>query len=200
VLDAVLGNPFYPLAPEQVELRVRAAEDPGSAEVLACEVTPARAAPGDTVVVSVRMHPYRANDVTPQTQLIVPRDLAPGVYRVRAHAKQAGPPGIFDPWERTPGFGSAAAFCEWISRSGCARTVACDLLRSPLDALLRSAVPAFDPGHEMGTRDVPPRETRTEPSGLAGLLGAGEVLARQLLDTSWSVTGEASATIEVRGR
>jgi len=196
----IVFNPSCELLPERCDVTVKASSGLSRARIVSCEVAPARAAPGDAVLVTVTLRPYRSAVTTVQTRLRIPTDAAPGLLRVRVHGKAAGGLGLFDPWEQEPAFDVPAAYCEWISRSGRGRSVACDLLRSPLERLLRSVrstVPAFDESSEMGTRNVPDREPVTPPSGLAALLASGDVLAREIVETTWRVTGESYADLEV---
>lgn len=196
----IVFNASCELTPERCDVTVKASASLARARIASCEVAPARAAPGNAVLVTVTLRPYRSPAATVQARLRVPPDAAPGLLRVRVHGKAADELGLFDPWEQEPVFDVPAAYCEWISRAGKGRSVACDLLRSPLERLLRSvrsSVPAFDESGEMGTRDVPGRESARQPSGMAALLGSGDVLARETVDTAWEVTGESYADLEV---
>jgi len=187
-------------AAEGLDVEISEAGDLSEARVTGCEVIPAVARPGDELLVTVYLQPYRGKLESRQVRLVVPADTGCRWLRVRAHAKADDSLGGFDPWEDDPAFSSPAALCAWLSESGCQRTIAVDLVRSPVDVLLRSFLPrvsAFDDSGELATRDVPPWAAPGRAEGLEALRGTGDVLARQLEHTPWRITGEASSDLEV---
>ncbi len=200
LLEGVFFNPHFALPPEGLDVEISEAGDLSEARVTGCEVIPAVARPGDELLVTVYLQPYRGKLESRQVRLVVPADTGCRWLRVRAHAKADDSLGGFDPWEDDPAFSSPAALCAWLSESGCQRTIAVDLVRSPVDVLLRSFLPrvsAFDDSGELATRDVPPWAAPGRAEGLEALRGTGDVLARQLEHTPWRITGEASSDLEV---
>lgn len=202
ILDELYSNPLYDLPVEALEVSLTARDEPAPARIRACTVTPSAARPGSEVLVTVEVGPFRAGTTTVQRSIRVPDGFSGGVLLVRAHARAAQRVGVFDPWEQPPSFASPAAYCEWIGLSGRGSSIAVDLIWSPLAELLSplAVVSRYDEGSELGTRDVPDREVPEAAGGLPGLLASGKVLAREIIDTEWSVSGDATATLEVSPR
>lgn len=198
-LRSILLNEFHALPPEAAEVEVVASPDLAEAEVLGCEVTPQRVRPGEEALVTVRLRPYRQPPVERHVRLRVPEGTASRLLQVRVHAKTGDDLGRYDQWEAVPEFGSAAAYCEYLSRSGLGRTLACDLLVSPLEMLLAGALRGYDEGSSMGVRDVPERQIADGPGPLSGLRARESRLARELLGTPWVLRGEAVADLEIVG-
>jgi hypothetical protein len=198
-LRSILLNEFHSLPPEAAEVELVAAPDLAEAEVLGCEVTPHRVRPGEEVLVTVRLRPYRQAPVEQQVRLRVPEGTSNRLLQVRVHAKSGGDIGRYDAWEAVPDPGSAAAYCQYLSRSGLRCTLACDLLVSPLEMLLAGAARGYDEGSSMDVRDVPAPSAPEGPGPLAALRLRESRLGREILTTPWVLRGEAVADLEVAG-
>ncbi|MBD3175694.1 MAG: hypothetical protein GF320_10975, partial [Armatimonadia bacterium] len=199
VLDAVFYGPLFAYRPARARISIEGSAEIRSARILGCEVAPDRSAPGGSALVTATLRPARASAVRTQATLEIPADLEPGSYLVRVHGKATDRVGTYDPWESPPAFRLPAEYCDWLSRSGRRSAIACDLVESPMDRMLAGDLAAvgFDDSGEMGTRDVPEGEDPPEPSPMAGLLGAGRVIERAFMETTWAVEGEAYGRLVV---
>lgn len=83
LMNILTANPFYPLAVNSVDLRVRIESKRQTATIERVFVRKGRYEPGETVQLGVVLKPYRSQPITREVSLVLPQSLRSGRYTLQ---------------------------------------------------------------------------------------------------------------------
>ena len=203
IVEALVLNSIGPVLPKRISLGVHISRRPALARIAAVRVEPPTASPGDTVLVTAELVPFRAAAETVLFSLRVPADAAPGFPRFRVHGKTAQSLLVYDDHETvTPT--TLPEFLQMVEGSGKRRSLVCDLVFSPFDrlplSLPFSAFVPVQPEDAESLRDLPSRPPVLRDMATQGLLQLIRVGARVVQDTAYVIEGDVSVPLRIVAR
>jgi len=203
IVEALVLNAIGPLVPRQISLGVRMSRRPAVARIAAARVEPPTASPGDTVLVTADVVPFRGAAEPVTASLRIPTDATPGVSRIRVHGKAGQSLLAYDDYEAAAP-ATLPELLQMIESAGKRRSLVCDLVFSPFDRLLLglpfSPFVPVQPEDAESLRDLPARPPVSRDLSAQGLLQLVRVGARVAQDTAYVIEGDISVPLRIVAR